>query len=86
MTTKFATINFALSKFYCRDVSHNKKTAFLDDFPLCPQGPPPLRSENFIFIVVSPSLKPRAAKNWPEIITSRDAKVLVLKAQGRHVM
>ena len=40
-----------------------RKQAFLDDFPLCPRGPPPpLKSENFIFIVVSPSLIPCAAR------------------------
>ena len=33
-----------------------RKTAFLDKFPLCPQGPPLLKSENFVFIVVSPPL------------------------------
>ena len=36
--------------------SHEKQ-AFLDDFPLRPQGPPP-KSEKSIFIVVSPSLSP----------------------------
>ena len=56
MTTNFSTIKFALSKLYCRGVSHGKNSV-LDDFPLCPQGlPPPSKSENFIFIVVSPSL------------------------------
>ena len=35
-----------------------RKQAFLDDCPLCPQAPPPaLKSENFILIVVSPSLR-----------------------------
>ena len=57
MTTKFLDSQiFALSKSYCRGVSHGKKTAFLDDFPLCPRGPPTSKSANFIFIVVSPSL------------------------------
>ena len=32
-----------------------RKTAFLATFPLCPQAPPPLKSANFIFIVVSPA-------------------------------
>ena len=32
-----------------------EKNVFLDDLPLCPTSPP-LKSENFIFIVVSPSL------------------------------
>ena len=34
-----------------------RKTAFLDDFPLCPQSPPFSKTADFIFIVVSPSLK-----------------------------
>ena len=35
-----------------------RKTAFLDDFPLCRQWPPPppLKNANSIFIVISPSL------------------------------
>ena len=33
------------------------KNSLLDDFPLFPQPPPPLKTENFIFIVVSPSLR-----------------------------
>ena len=33
-----------------------KKTSVLDDFPLCPKAPP-LKTANFIFIVVSPSLR-----------------------------
>ena len=66
MTTKFldnkiCTFKILLSWRFPR------KQAFLDDFPLCPQGPPPLKSENFIFIVVSPSLsffeaKPRSCQ------------------------
>ena len=32
-----------------------RKTAFRDDFPLCPHCPPS-RNANFIFIIVSPSL------------------------------
>ena len=55
MTTKFlddkvCTFKILLSWRFPR------KQAFLDDFPLCPQSPPPLKSEHFIFIVVSPSL------------------------------
>ena len=34
-----------------------RKTAFLDDFPLCPQGAPPQKAKMCFFIVVSPSLK-----------------------------
>ena len=30
-----------------------RKTAFLDNLLVCPQGTPPLKSANFIFIVVS---------------------------------
>ena len=34
-----------------------RKAAFLDDFPLCPRGPPPSKVQTFyLFIVVSPSL------------------------------
>ena len=47
MTTKFLDNKFALSEFYCRGVSHGK-TAFLDDFPLCPQAPP-TQKQNFYF-------------------------------------
>ena len=32
------------------------KTSVLDGFPLCPECPTPLKTANFIFIVVSPSL------------------------------
>ena len=61
MTTKFldnkiCTFKIILSWRFPR------KTAFLDDFPLCPPGPP-LKSENFIFIVVSPSLIYRKQRN-----------------------
>ena len=58
MTTKFldnkiCTFNILLSWRFPR------KTAFLDDFPLCPQDPPPgpSKTQNYIFIVVSWSLK-----------------------------
>ena len=55
MTTKFldntiCTFKILLSWRFPR------KQALLDDFPLCPQGPPPPQRETFIFIVVSPSL------------------------------
>ena len=33
-----------------------RETALRDVFPLCPQGPPPSKAQNSIFIVVSPSL------------------------------
>ena len=63
MTTKFLDNfqnlhfqNFIVEKF-------PTKQAFLDNFPPCPQGPPPLKSENFIFIVVSPALNGPAIRN-----------------------
>ena len=34
-----------------------KNSVFFTIFPLCPQCPPPLKTANFIFIVVSPSLR-----------------------------
>ena len=40
------TIKFAISNFYCRGVSH--KNSVVDDFPLCPQGPP-LKNRKFYF-------------------------------------
>ena len=56
MTTKFLdNEKFALSKFYRRGVSHEKQrfwTIFLSAL-----RPPPLKSENFTFIVVSLSLR-----------------------------
>ena len=46
---------FSLSKFYCRDVSHEKKRfGQFSSLPPCPH--PPLKSANFIYIVVSVSL------------------------------
>ena len=50
MTTKFLdNKKFAFSKFYfCRGVSHQKKSV-LDDFPLCRQGPPPPPPQKRIF-------------------------------------
>ena len=51
LNNKICTFQFLLS------LRFPQKQAFLDDFPLCPRAPPPpLQSENFIFIVVSPSL------------------------------
>ena len=56
MTTKFLdNKNVALSKFYCRGVSHEKQRFWMI-FLSAPTAPPPLKSEIFIFIVVSPSL------------------------------
>ena len=51
MTTKFSTIKFALSNFYCRGASH-AETAFVDAYPLCPQGPPPSKSQ-ILFLLSS---------------------------------
>ena len=57
MTTKFLDNKICTLKILLPwRFSMKKKTAFWDDFPLCTQGPPPLKSENLIFIVVSPSL------------------------------
>ena len=56
MTTNFSTIKLALSKFCCRGVSHEKQR--FGRFSCLPPRRPPSKSENFIFIVVSPSL------NW----------------------
>ena len=48
---KFSTIKFALSNFYCRGV-FPRKQAFLDDFPLCPQAPPPSKAK-MLFLLSS---------------------------------
>ena len=50
MTTKFLDNKFTLSKFYCHgDGVSQEKTAFWDDFPLCPQFPPsPLKKHFFL--------------------------------------
>ena len=52
----FSTMQFALSFFFCLSWCFPWKQEFLDDFPLCPQGPLPVKSENSIFIVALPSL------------------------------
>ena len=50
MTTHFSTIKFALAKFYCRGVSHEKqKTAFWTIFLSVPKAPAPLKKRNFYF-------------------------------------
>ena len=52
LDNKICTFEFLLSWRFPR------KKAFLDKIPLCPQfPPPPLKSANSIFIVVSPSLR-----------------------------
>ena len=56
MTTKFldnkiCTIKISFSWLFPR------KATFLDISPLCPHAPTPLKSANFIFMVVSQSLK-----------------------------
>ena len=61
MTTKFldnkiCTFKILLSWRFPR------KTAFWDDFPVCPQGAPPSKRKTFIFIVVSPSLSNKKAR------------------------
>ena len=55
MTTKFLDNKFSTFNFFW-SWRFPWKTVFSDDFPLCPQPPPPPKSANFIFIVVSPSL------------------------------
>ena len=55
MTTKFLDNKICSFKILL-SWRFPRKNSVLDDFPLCPQGPPPSKSENFIFIVVSPSL------------------------------
>ena len=58
MTTKFLDNKICTFKILLSwRFPQKKKNSVLDDFPLCPQGLPPSNSENFIFIVVSPSLK-----------------------------
>ena len=53
---KYSTIKFAISKFYCRGVSHEKQR--FGRFSSLPPRPP-LKNQNiFILIVVSPSLTP----------------------------
>ena len=51
MTTKFLDNKIAISKFYCRGVSHEKQRIW----PILslPPKAPPLNTANFIFIVVS---------------------------------
>ena len=55
MTTKFLDNKIRPFKKFI-GVAFPTKSSVLDDFPLCPQGLPPSKSENVIFIVVSPSL------------------------------
>ena len=50
MTTNFSTIKFAISKFYCRDVSHEKKnTAFWTIFLSAPQCPSPQKPKFYFY-------------------------------------
>ena len=71
MTTKFLDNKIALSKFYCRGVSHQNKR-FLDDLPLCPQ-PPPLKSE-ILFLLSSRRLSETVSKQSPESQNSRHSR------------
>ena len=69
MTTKFldnkiCTFKILLSWRFPR------KQAFRGDFPLCPQGPPSSQSENFIYIVVSPSLNRKPEVSNPRFFFS----------------
>ena len=53
MTTATPRINFALSKFYCRDVLHEQRFGTII---LCTPMPNPLIRANFTSIVISPPL------------------------------
>ena len=82
MTTKFLdnkiwTLKILLSWRFPR------KTAFWTICPLCPQSPPPggppLKNENLIFIVVSPSLRNITAIKWralQDLTTTRHATTM----------
>ena len=63
MTTKFLDYNICTFKFLLSWRFRQKKNSVLDDFPLCPQcrPPPPLKTANSIYIVVSPSLTNKQA-------------------------
>ena len=54
MTTKFQTIDFAFSVFYCHGVTQEKRV--LGQFPLCPSMANPSKKTSSIFIVIVPSL------------------------------
>ena len=54
MTTKFLDNKFARSKFHCR--AFPMKNSVFGRFSSLSPSPPPFKSENFIFIAVSPSL------------------------------
>ena len=45
----FSPHQFALSKFYCRGVAHEKTAFFKNDFPLFPQGPPPQKRKFYFY-------------------------------------
>ena len=47
MTAKFLDYKICTFKILLSWRFPQKKTLFLDDFPLCPQGPPPLLSWHF---------------------------------------
>ena len=55
MTTKFLDTKICTFKMLL-SWRFPRKQASLDDFPLCPQAPPPQKPTLYIFIVVSPSL------------------------------
>ena len=48
MTTNFSTIKFALSKFYCRGVSHEKQR-FWTICLSAPQSPPPQKGKFYFY-------------------------------------
>ena len=66
MTTEFLDNKICTFKICCRGVSHEKNSVF-GRFSSLPPRPPPLKSENFIFIVVSPSLTLGAGSARPNL-------------------
>ena len=80
MTTEFLDNKICIFKILL-SWRFPRKTAFLDDFPLCPQGPL-IKSEIFIFIVVSPSLSV-----WSSMISSSRLQMAarVFASAGRGV-
>ena len=90
-----STIKFALSKFYCRGVSHEKQHfwTFLDDFPLCPQDPPPQKRKFYFYcrlavsenrtIAIASDFRVDGAKS-PEILQKEGGLGSEIAAQNRE--
>ena len=51
MTTKFFDNKFFTFKIFLSWRFPRKKNSVLDDFQLCPQFPPPLKTANFILLL-----------------------------------